>query len=449
MSCEGHEDDADRVVEVDYFGRLNGGRTKPRNQRMHFNEVIDNIKAACRIKQDETGRLKIGYCGDGGKLEEWAIVDSPMESMGLYIRLMKYGHIQTDPNEEDYWAHGDPATMPRFQSALGPEDWLKFDKSVQHLLPGWSRGVKFKRGEEWYDNGWITSCFADDDGDGLYEVIEPFTDANKNGVYDPPDADLQFPGEAFSDFDGDGERDAEAEWFNPACAVQEELSNNDFIRASSFLAGAANKTGFITRDLVQYFNRIGKVMTGEGHTVSPPKTLPALVRICDVTGALDPGSEFQSEPDYSNCTDDNQADSTPLPNADLFPDVLERFVDFGAVEYDRMEWRDETIEGIFPLDASDGIWRIYAQPFGYVVPLTGWLAYVNGPDAMLPDYYDPTFEILGFVESAKDGVRSIEFVHNYAVPVDLWPEYHTVAAPQKSPVVPEKILAVHSSSSKR
>ena len=127
------------VVEVDYFGRLNGGRTKVRNQRMHFNEVVDNIKASCEVRQDETGRLKIGYCDDLvklGEVTEWAVVDSPMESMGLYVRLMKFGHLQTDPMEEDMWAHGDPATMPQYHPALGPEDWDKFHETVRHLLPG-------------------------------------------------------------------------------------------------------------------------------------------------------------------------------------------------------------------------------------------------------------------------------------------------------------------------
>ena len=51
------------VVEVNYFGRLSGGRTKERNSRMHFDEVISTIKdpAVGTVGQDEVGRLRFGY----------------------------------------------------------------------------------------------------------------------------------------------------------------------------------------------------------------------------------------------------------------------------------------------------------------------------------------------------------------------------------------------------
>ena len=43
LSCDIHPDYVDQIVPVDYFGRLNGGRTKEKNHRMHFNEVISTI----------------------------------------------------------------------------------------------------------------------------------------------------------------------------------------------------------------------------------------------------------------------------------------------------------------------------------------------------------------------------------------------------------------------
>jgi hypothetical protein len=401
LSCDVDNADAERVVEVDYFGRLNGSRTKPRNQRMHFNEVIENIKDSCKVRQDETGRLKMAFCDDDGQIEELAIVDSPMESMGLYIRLMKYGHIQTDPDEEDYWAHGDPATLPKLQPALGPEDWLKFHSSVWHLLPGSSdEDFYLDPNEPWYENPWITRCFQDieDHSPGVFSFAETYTDLNKNGFYDD---------EPFIDLDGDGVYDVSSESFNPACADQADaLNNQDFQRAAFFMAGAASKTGFVTRDLVQYFNRIGKVLGKEAQTVSPPQTLPALVRICDVTGALSQ-AEGQDEPVYENCTDDNPADMADLPNDDLFPDVLERFVDFsGLEEYDR---EDESVEVILNLDKET--WLLSPG-----VSLGGWVEFVNGE-------YPAEGNIDGFVDATNDGIRSIEFVHNYAIPVDLYCKY--------------------------
>ena len=34
---------------------------------------------------------------------------------------MKYGHLQTDPEEFDIWSHGDPKGVPPFHPALDPE----------------------------------------------------------------------------------------------------------------------------------------------------------------------------------------------------------------------------------------------------------------------------------------------------------------------------------------
>lgn len=135
-SCDPDPLYAEAVIEVDYFGRLNGGRTKERNNRMHFNEVISSIKDADIVKQDETGRMMLGYdCGDNSTCASWGTIDSPMESMSLYTRLMKYGHFQTDPMEVDQWSHGDPALGNQYHPALDASDWAKFQGSLRHLAP--------------------------------------------------------------------------------------------------------------------------------------------------------------------------------------------------------------------------------------------------------------------------------------------------------------------------
>ena len=338
------------VEEVDYFGRLNGGRTKERNNRMHLNEVISTIKEAGYVKQEQTGRLVLGFdcapnAGGQTTCAEWATIDSPMESLGLYTRLMKYGHLQTDPMEVDPWFHGDPALGTQYHPALGPEDWPKFHASVRHLLPG---------------DGAAT-CFT-------------------------------------------------ALGFDPACAAPESLTGRDFVRAGSFLAAAANKTGIITADLVQYLNRILKIARDTEVTVSTPDTLPALVRDC-WDSAADPPTPSEDDPaledppylDPADCTI-AAADPT-LPGFELFPDVQERFVDFSAAEYWRDEWRDETVEAILPV--SEGLWQLNAS-----VPLGPFLAYKNGPPSF-------ALEMHAFVGAASDSLRAIEFVHNYEVPEDL------------------------------
>ena len=374
-SCELAEPGA--AIELDYFGRLSGGRTKEKNHRMHFDEVISTIKMAGRVKQEPaTGRLMMGFdCeqGHGNSVvcAEWKVVDSPMESLSLYTRLMKYGHLQTDPDEVDVWWHGDPATTPPpTHPALGPADWAEFDSSVRHLLPG---------------DGQM-GCFADD------------------GV------------------------------FNTDCAETHSLSDRDFISAASWLSAAANKTGMITWDLTQFINRILKITIQTPHTMSNRDTLPALIRDCEDPSVdyLPPDENDPSpvDPGYLPVDDCYIYEAYPgLDNYGHFFEVQERFVDYSRTEYDRNEWREENFDELILPSEEEGIYEVAAE-----VPLIPYLAMVNGPEPSDPYYYPVTFGIEAFVEAACDGVRAIEFIHNYAVPDALM----TTAGPEEVENKPRK-----------
>jgi len=336
------------VVEVDYFGRLSGGRTKERNSRMHFNEVISSIKDADWVTMDPTGRLMMGYdCTftDGvlSACSEWSTVDSPMENLALYTRLMKYGHFQTDPMEEDQWAHGDPATLPQYHPALGPEDQAKFDDKLVNLLANGGKG-----GPEYCFPGYPT---------------DPLT-------------------------------------FDPLCAERENLHYKDFTSAANFLSAAANKTGLITIDLVQYMNRILKITLDTEATVATRNTVPALIRVCETVEEPVPGAE----PVYLDECEIGEG------SADLPAPADERFVDFGAVQYRRDKVRDQLLS-VLQTDTS-GAWVVVAD-----LQLLTWLEYANGsPDPKIED-------IAAFIAAASDALRAIEFLHNYGVPEDLWAIY--------------------------
>jgi hypothetical protein len=350
LSCDPVDPTGTAVVPVDYFGRLSGGRTKERNSRMHFNEVISNIKMAGSVGLDETGRLRLGYdCTSPTQCTEWGVIDSPMENLALYTRLMKYGHFQTDPAEEDMWAHGDPNAGIQYNPALDATDWAKFQPSVQHLLPG--------------------------DGSS-------FCDA--------------------------------------ACADPEPLFAADFVSAGAALGGAANKTGKVTVDLVQYMNRILKITKKTEASEATLVSLPAKVRDCwtssvDPVLATDPvtGEVLPIDPGYDPTCSENNADSG-LSNYLLFPDVQELFVDFSAANYDRTASLNTFVNVVGPLpDDGDP-----STPLPWVevngVPILGWLAFRNGaPPA------DGVPGLAGFVAASSDALRSVEFVHNYAIPEDL------------------------------
>jgi len=395
LSCDVAEEDLARVVPVDYFGRLNGGRTKERNNRMHFNEVISTIKdpEVGLVKQDATGRLALGYecvTNAGGQVQcaEWSTVDSPMESLGLYSRTMKYGHLQTNPEEVDAWHAGDPKLPTPYQPALGPDDWAKFHQSVRHLLP--------------LDGADPSACFTDDNGIVGYDPPEPYADANGNGIYDE--------GEVFTDMNGNEAWNV-ADGFDPACGERESLDERDFTRGGIFLGAAANKTGFATTHLVQYINRILKIAQNTPHTLASLDTLPALVRTCSIIGDVptpDLDDEEQFEPSY-DMSDCEIADAPVGDDPDkVFPDLHERFVNFAAAEYLRLAWRNENVEIIQPVSADGGAWE---ETTAY---LPDWLAHSNGPGGVMHT------GIGAFVEATGDTIRSIEFVHNYEIPEELW-----------------------------
>lgn len=344
--------DPTAVVEVDYFGRLNGGRTKERNSRMHFDEVITTLKSAAFVLEEETGRLVFGFdCLTGlgeppdmvPTCSTWKTVDSPMESLALYTRLMKYGHLQTDPFEVNIWSHGDPDDPPEYHPALAPEDWLKFHRSVLHLLPGDGTG----------------NCF---------------------------------PGAQF----------------DPDCAEPELLSDRDFVRGGAFMAAAADKTGRVTVDLVQYLNRILKITLETETTAANPLTRTALARDCWI-GADPPdppdGDPDPVDPPYLPPDECLLLAADPkMPNYDLFPEIQERFVDFVATGYERDEWFDGTVRVILP-DGAD--WLLDES-----YDLKPWIFDQNGTD-------EGWLDLDLFVLAASDSLRAIEFVHNYEVPANL------------------------------
>ncbi len=326
LSCDPIDPTA--VVEVDYFGRLSASRTKERNQRMHFDEVISNIKAADSLRLDVAGRLELGFnCTTPGQCD-WATIDSPMENLALYTRLMTYGHIQTDPHEIDTFEHGDPAAGTRYHPALDAQDWAKFRGVLKRLLPLSPQADP-------------TACFGGNFSNG----------------------------------------------FNNMCSHPEALSNQDLITAAAFLGGASGKTGKITVDLLQYLNRILKITQETELSAANLETLPALIRDC----GNDP--EDQTECHISAAT------------ADLPAPANERFVNFASAEYSRYEWRNQDLNVIIPAGAP--YWMETS------VALLDWLTFVNGTDPGTVD------NISGFVDAANDSLRTIEFIHNYAIPEDL------------------------------
>ena len=339
LSCDADPAFEDALVEVDYFGRLSGSRTRERNIRMHFDEVISKIKEGQVVTRDAAGRLMIGSaCAavEGGGIDAatctWKTVDSPLENTSVYHRVLKYGHIQTDPLEIDVDFHGDPALPTQYHPALDASDYAKFQGPLIALLP--------------------TA---------------------------PDSAGACFGGGTFT------------------CDDPQALASDDFAIAASLLGGAADKTGTITMDLVQYLHRILKIPVATTSFAATVNTLPALIRDC----GADPDNQV---PAYS-CTIYPAPGGLPAPGN-------ERFVDYAAAQYDRTLWFSGTTDALKPTGVDT-----WALATGIV--MRDYLSFAN------PGHQAGT-NIEAFVNAALDGIRAVEFMHEYEPPADLGWDFSTV-----------------------
>lgn len=382
------------VVEVDYFGRLSGGRTKQRNIRMHFDEVISTIKdpEVTKVSRDPAGRMQLTYTVTDPITSVVAttvkVIDSPQENMALYRRVMAYGHIQTDPLEVDTSFHGDPALGVQYHPALEKADYAKFDPVMSDLLlPAGG-----------------AACF----GAAGYGTV-PVS----------------------------------------ACSAPLEVGSEDFVISAGFLGGAADKSGKITVDLTQYLNRILKIPSGAPEAAAALNTLPTIVRFCDANGVqqiadgaspplsdegtplpwpVDPSpldcGEYDVNPEFLAWLAALQTSgqmvtlpaewvSQPEKEALLLEKIAsqvatakERFIDFGHVEpYVRATWFPYSTTVIKPVKTTT--WSLTT------VLVKSYLDYKNGPLG--------GEGLQGFISVATDSLRAVEFVHNYAVPDNLAP----------------------------
>jgi len=225
----------DLIQEVS-FGRLNVGRAPDAVLDHAFDEAVRAINNARAIVLDASGRLLLTTDvydefltdPDGTPVLIETVekaIDSPLENLALYVKLMQDGHLIT------------PAT-----------ERAPIDRSVNGGIPLW----KYLELE-----------------DGPSRELRPTIDIDKvrsfglGNLVDAPDADIT----TYYTF-WDAEGDLNVELSCPAETVCEQwygivdlsgeaaCSGPDFPFAASFLAAAADKTGEFNIDKIVYFNSI-------------------------------------------------------------------------------------------------------------------------------------------------------------------------------------------------
>ena len=191
-------------------------------------------------------------------------------------------------------------------------------------------------------------------------------------------------------------------YFNDECAIGEPLHKDDFTQAASLLAGASGKTGKITVDLVQYLNRILRITRTTDMSTATKQTLPALIRDCGEANA----TSFPAE--SGKCKIKKAGKGLPAPADELF-------VKFNSARFDGEPWRDQRVT---LLQEEGGSWNVVS---GF--HMNDWLLFVNGDVPTAKQKQVEGMDIDGFVRAASDALRAVEFVHNYAIPEDLWKIY--------------------------
>lgn len=241
---------ADLVQEVE-FGRLNLGRSPDAVLNRSFDEAINAINNADAIWIDSSGRMVLrtriydefltDENGDPILLEtiEKAI-DSPLENVALYLKLMLNGHLITPADERepiDYSLNG------------GIPDWKALD-----LVDGPSRSLR------------PTIDIAKMVEFGLGHLV----DAKNIGTY-----------YTYTDEEGnlvvtDAPCDGCQEWYGTKTRSDLDVcSDADFDFTAAFIAAAADKTGTMTMDKIVYFNSIMGINKVVGYSAYNEDGTPA------------------------------------------------------------------------------------------------------------------------------------------------------------------------------
>lgn len=267
----------DLVQEVD-FGRLNLSRSPEAVLQAAFDEAINAINNATKIKLDAAGRLFLTTTvlsetetivdpATGCTLPKTEIVekaiDSPLENLALYVKLMKDGHLITAGDERAPIDRSEIGGIPLWkllELTDGPSTALRptvdIDKLKNPEVVGSDKIAVFA---ELVNANNISSyytyyqCYTVDGAN--VPCMCPITQPDgtvKTGMC--PDvaarkliAAINCPSNTTCEYTAKG---------IPSDIQTPIFSENDLKFAAAFLAAAADKTGAISADMVVYINSI-------------------------------------------------------------------------------------------------------------------------------------------------------------------------------------------------
>ncbi|WP_136808198.1 hypothetical protein [Desulfosediminicola flagellatus] len=418
-----------------HFGRLNLSRSPEAVLQAAFDEAINTINSddTIAIEIDASGRLlmtKNVYDEflvdpdtgtplpvtdlDGNPITVKKAIDSPLENLALYVKLMQDGHLVTPGDERapiDRSKNGGIPLWKLLELEDGPADAVLRPTIDIAKMKNWGLGdlvvtTPLPPYYTYYDctniNGTEVDCMEWDPDPTQPEIAGEW-------VANPDAIDRILLTTTTPETDCPQVIDSNGEFMEYACegpftGIETDFSDpktsEDFKFAAAFLAAAADKTGHITVDMVVYLNSIlgiNKVLGFSEYEVDGTPT----------DGAID----YSVSPVYFNfegVVNENRGTIFSMRG-----EVLK--------EGGKPDQASSTYTGsVNVLQISSDNWTettvgiAGAQMNGTTIFDNINLMSVNADGSLV--YDEATTNILGFTQHADDDLSVIEFIHTYQIP---------------------------------
>lgn len=388
----------DMVDEVS-FGRLNLSRSPEAVLQAAFDEAITALNNATSISRDAAGRLLLtteiyeeiptgssDTCGYAYIETVTKAIDSPLENLALYVKLIKDGHLVTPGDERapiDRSVRGGIPLLKMLELSDGPSGDLRPTVDIGKLRDaGFGALVNLDGNRTDYttyyqcynSGGYTIDCLCKGENhDGAATIVAcdgvasrelkatvgscPYVEPNPNA------------------------KTCEGPWNGITTDYGPSVRQNDFDFAAAFLAAAADKTGEFGMDMVVYLNSILGINKVVGYSAYNPDGTPA-------PGAVD----YSSSPKY---------------------------FDFSLATY----WRKGTISGrgdqgkVTVLTDTSGIGTTWTVALVNMLEAIDFRNKTAPIDFGIPEDNKPAhYNVLGFSQMADDDLSIIEFIHTYQIP---------------------------------
>jgi hypothetical protein len=382
------------LVEEVSFGRLNLSRSPEAVLQAAFDEAITAINAADSVAIDPAGRLLLTttvYSETGPEyvdtdndaiLDTCVVpeietvvkaIDSPLENLALYVKLMTDGHLITPGDQRapiDRSVSGGIPLWKMLELTDGPSSDLRPTLSKEKL--------------EMLSAPTALSALVDVtpvDYVTYYDCYKTVETVKTETVCTDPDVEYRELQAVAVTECPEGETCIGGVSYGITTADGSPPEADDFPFAAAFLSAAADKTGEISTDMVVYINSI--------------------LGINKVVGTSEDGeTDYSEDPEY-------------------FDYSLVSGYNRGSVLGTRGSARylEESVTADTWVDKQIGVDKIPDSPLSKFDKLG---LNPQDPNDEKPDYLPnlqlATEDILGFTQMADDDLSVIEFIHTYQIP---------------------------------